>query len=449
MREVAAEIIIIVLLVLANGFLAMAEIAMISVRKARFRKLAEKGDARARAALDLAETPSRFLSTVQVGITLIGVLAGAFGGATLARVIADTLRPFEFIAPYGEAVGVGVVVLGITILAVVIGELVPKRIAMNNPLGVALALARPVRRLSLLANPIVQFLSGATDLVLRLFGIKARAEPLVTEEEVRALVEQGQRTGVFFPAEKELVERALVLDTLRAADLMTPRARIVWLNLADADELNWRKIADSGHSYFPVFDRHRDDVLGLVSVKALGANLALAGNTKLKDLLVEPLFVPVSMGALMLLGAFKQSRKHVALVTDEFGAVQGLVTLVDVLEELVGEFPAFDEPHRTRVIRREDGSWLVDAALELPELKQLLGVQHLPGEENEAFETLSGLVLHQMQRIPREGDHFEWGGFRFEVADLDRHRLDKILIQPLKPKESSAPAVENPRATRQ
>lgn len=449
MREVVVEIVIIGLLVVANSFLAMAEIAMISVRKTRFRKLAEKGDARARAALDLAETPSRFLSTVQVGITLIGVLAGAFGGATLARVIADALRPFEFLAPYGEAVGIGVVVLGITLLAVVIGELVPKRIAMNDPLGVALALARPVRRLSLLANPIVQFLSGTTDLVLRLFGIRARAEPLVTEEEVRALVEQGQRTGVFFPAEKELVERALVLDTLRAGDLMTPRARIAWLNLADADDVNWRKIANSGHSYFPVFDRHRDDVLGLVSVKALGANLALAGNTKLKDLLVEPLFVPESMGALMLLGAFKQSRKHVALVTDEFGAVQGLVTLVDVLEELVGEFPAFDEPHRTHIVRREDGSWLVDAAVELDELKQLLGVKHLPGEESEAYETLSGLVLHQMQRIPREGDYFEWGGFRFEVADLDRHRLDKILIQPLKPTESSAPPVENPHASRQ
>lgn len=439
MREVAAEILIILLLVLANGFLAMAEIAMVSVRKTRFRKLAEKGDARASAALDLAETPSRFLSTVQVGITLIGVLAGAFGGATLARVIAGALQPFELLAPYGEAVGIGVVVLGITILSVVIGELVPKRIAMNNPLGIALALARPVRRLSKLAAPIVQFLSTATDLVLRLFGIRARSEPLVTEAEVRDLIEHGQRTGVFFPEEKELVERALVLDTLRAGDLMTPRARIAWLSLTDADEVTWRRIAESGHSFFPVYDRNRDDVLGLVSVKALGANLALAGSTQLKDLLVEPLFVPVNMGALKLLGAFKQSRKHVALVTDEFGAVQGLVTLVDVLEELVGEFPAFDEPHRTRIVRREDGSWLVDASLELDELKQLLGVKHLPGEEAEAYETLSGLVLHQMQRIPREGDHFEWGDYRFEVADLDRHRLDKILIQPLKAREAERP----------
>lgn len=431
MREIAAEIIIIFLLVLANGIFAMAELAVVTVRKARFRNLAEQGDLRARAALDLLETPTRFLSTVQVGITLIGVLAGAFGGATLARAIAEALRPFPALTPYGDAIGIGVVVLGITFLSVVIGELVPKRIAMNNPLGTALALARPMRRLSLLGGPVVHFLSTATDLVLRLFGITPKAEAPVTEEEVRALVEQGQRAGVFFPTEKELVERSLMLDTLRAGDLMTPRARIVWLNIADADEVNWRKIVASSHSYFPVYDRHRDDVLGLVSVKSLWANLALAGAARLKDLLVEPLFVPVNISALKLLEAFKQSRKHVALVTDEFGTVQGLVTLVDVLEELVGDFPAYDEPLSARVVRRDDGSWLVDAALELDELKRLLAVKELPGETEEEFQSLGGFVLAQLQRIPREGDHFEWNGFRFEIADVDRHRIDKILIQRL------------------
>jgi len=440
MSNIAAEIIIIVLLVLANGLFAMAELAIVSVRKARFRKLAEQGDARARAALDLAETPSRFLSTVQVGITLIGVLAGAFGGATLARAIADALQPFPAVASYGEAIGVGVVVLGITLLSVVIGELVPKRIALNNPLGVALAVARPVRRLSLLADPVVRFLSGATDLVLRLFGIAPKAEPPVTEEEVRALVEQGQRTGVFFKAEKELVDRALVLDTLRAGDLMTPRARIVWLNMADADDINWRKIVNSAHSYFPVYERQRDDVRGLVSVKALWANLALAGSAKLKDLLFEPLFVPLNMSALKLLEAFKQSRKHVALVTDEFGTVQGLVTLVDVLEELVGDFPAFDEPREARIVRREDGSWLVDGALELEELKRLLAVKKLPGEAEDDFQTMGGFVLAQLQRIPREGDHFDSSGFRFEVADMDRHRVDKVLIQRLPSQQGPAPS---------
>lgn len=435
MRDIATEITIIVLLVLGNGLLAMAELAIVSVRKGRFRKLAEQGDVRARAALDLADAPNRFLSTVQVGITLIGILAGAFGGATLARAIAAGLQPFAAVAPYGEAIGIGAVVLGITLLSVVVGELVPKRIAMSNPLGTALALARPMRRLSLLANPIVRFLSFATDQVLRLFGVTSKSEPPVTEEEVRALIDQGQRAGVFFPTEKELVERALVLDTLRAGDLMTPRARIVWLNVADADDVNWRKIVTNAHSYFPVYDRHRDKVLGLVSVKALWANLALAGSAKLKDLLVEPLFVPVSMSALKLLEAFKQSRKHVALVSDEFGTVQGLVTLVDVLEELVGDFPAYDEPRETGIVRREDGSWLVDGTLELEALKRLLAVNQLPGELDEEFQTLGGFVLTQLQRIPCEGDHFLASGFRFEVADMDGHRVDKVLIQRPPPQE--------------
>jgi len=332
------------------------------------------------------------------------------------------------------------------LLSVVIGELVPKRIAMSNPLAIALAVAGPVRRLSLLANPVVRFLSGSTDFVLRIFGIAPKTEPAVTEEEVRALIEQGQRAGVFFKAEMELVERALALDTRRAADLMTPRARIVWLNVAETDASNWRKSVTSAHSYFPVYERHRDEVLGLVSVKALWANLALAGTAKLKDLLVEPLFVPVSMSALKLLESFKQSRKHVALVTDEFGTVQGLVTLVDVLEELVGDFPAYDEPKEVRIVQREDGSWLVDGALELDELKRLLAVKQFPGEADDDFQTLGGFMLAQLQRIPRAGDHFLSSGFRFEIADMDRHRVDKVLIQPLKPANPSAPVVESPRA---
>jgi putative hemolysin len=442
MRDIVIEILIIVLLVLANGVFAMAEIAIVSVRKARFHKLAEQGDRRARAALELTESPNRFLSTVQVGITLIGILAGAFGGATLARAITSGLRAFPAVEPYGEAIGIAAVVLGITLLSVVLGELVPKRIALNNPLGTALALARPMRRLSLLAGPVVHLLSSATDLMLRLFGFTPRAEPPVTEEEIRALLEQGQRAGVFFKTEKEIVERSLVLDTLRAGDLMTPRARIIWLDVADPDEVNWRKIVSSAHSYFPVYDGSRDHVVGIVSVKALWGNVVLDGRAGLKELVVQPLFVPVSMGALRLLESFKQSRKHVALVSDEFGTVQGLVTLVDVLEELVGDFPAYDEPPDAHVARREDGSWLVDAVLELEKLKGLLAVRQLPGEEDEQFQTLGGFVMAHLQRIPREGDHFTATGYRFEIADMDGLRVDKVLIQRVPSTAPSQP--ENP-----
>jgi putative hemolysin len=433
MSVIVSEIIIIVLLVLANGMFAMAELAIISCRKARLRKLAEQGDSRAQAALELAESPNRFLSTVQVGITLIGVLAGAFGGATIAREIAKALEPFPVFAGSGEAIGVGVVVLGITVLSVVLGELVPKRLALNNSLGVALALARPVRRLSHLTAPVVGLLGALTDAVLKLFGFQAKSEPAVTEDEVRSLVEQGHQAGVFFKAEKEMVEHALALDQKCVGDLMTQRAQIIWLNIADSDEVNWRRIVTSGHTYFPVYEGQRDNVLGVVSLKALWANLALTQSAHLRSLLTEPLFVPANMTALKLLETFKQTRKHLALVPDEFGTVQGLVTLVDVFEQIVGDIPAFDQPPQVRVVRREDGSWLVDASLELDALKQLLGTKALPGEEQQAYETLGGFVLHQMQRIPREGDHFEWNGFRFEIADMDRHRLDKVLIQSLKP----------------
>jgi putative hemolysin len=289
-----------------------------------------------------------------------------------------------------------------------------------------------MRRLSLLTQPLIRLLGAATDGVLHLFGFRPKPKPPVTEEEVRTLVEQGHHAGVFFKTEKEMVEHALVLDTKRVGDIMTQRAQIVWLNAGDTDEVNWRRTVTSGHSYFPVYEIDRDHVLGIVSVKALWASLALAERVNLRELLTEPLFVPASMTALKLLETFKHSRKHLALVPDEFGTVQGLVTLVDVFEEIVGDIPSFDEPSRTRIVRRDDGSWLADALIELEDLKMALGVDSLPGEEDGEFETLGGFVLHHMQRMPCEGDHFDCGGFRFEVADVDRHRLDKLLIKPLK-----------------
>ena len=433
MNPIANDLIIIVLLVLANGVFAMAEIAIISCRKAKLRTLAEEGDQRASAALELAESPNRFLSTVQVGITLIGILAGAVGGATLSQTISKLLEPVPYLAPHGETIGIGVVVLGITLLSLVLGELVPKRLALNNPLGIALALGKPLRRLSGIAAPFVGLLGALTDAVLKLFGFRIRPEPAVTEDEIRSLVAQGHEEGVFFETEKEMVEQAMALDRKCASDLMTQRAQIVWLNASDPDDVNWRRTIDSGHSYFPVYEGLRDNVLGVVSVKALWANRLLSQSSALRDLVSEPQFVPTTMTALRLLETFKQSRMHVALVSDEFGTVQGLVTLVDVLEEIVGDIPSFDQPPQEQIVRRDDGSWMADAALETDELKHALGLQQLPGESDEAFRTLGGFILHQMQRIPREGDHFEWGDYRFEIADMDKHRLDKVFICPRTP----------------
>lgn len=445
MSLIASDLIIIVLLVLANGLFAMAELAIISSRKARLRTLADEGSAGARAALELADSPNRFLSTVQIGITLIGVLAGAFGGATIAKEIAGALAPVPWIGSHSDSVGIGVVVIGITLLSVVLGELVPKRFALNNPLGIALVLARPVRFLAALTAPVVRLLSALTDVALQLLGFRLRPAQAVSEDEVRSLIEQGHEEGVFFKAEKEMVEKAMALDRKCVGDLMTQREQICWLNVEDTPEVNWRKIISGGHTYFPVYDGQRDNVLGVVSVKSLWADLALGQTPDLRAQVTESLFVPANMTALKLLETFKHTRKHLALVPDEFGTIQGLVTLVDVFEEIVGDIPSFDEPPLAQIIQRDDGSWLVDAALDRDELKELLGVNLMPGEESDSFETLSGFVMHQMQRMPREGDHFEWGGFRFEVADMDRHRLDKILIRRLNPPTSGAAKTERLR----
>ena len=435
---IAIEFVVILVLLVANGLFSMAEIALVSARKSRLRKLAAEGDTRARVALELAESPNRFLSTVQVGITLVGVFTGAYAGATLSRALADLFRAVPALSGVADAVALGSVVLVLTVLSVVLGELVPKRIALNSPLAIALAFARPMNRISRMASPVVHLLSALTDGVLRVVGFRPKPEPPVTAENVRSLVEQGQRAGVFHQTERDLFERVLALGDRRVGEMMTPRARIIWLNVADPDQTNWLKIAAAGHSYYPVYEGQRDHVIGLLAVKALWAGHALGAPQPLRELIAKPLIVPTSMTGLKLLETFKQSRQEQALVTDEFGTVQGLVTLVDVLEEIAGDFPVFDVPLHQRVTTRPDGSWLMDGSIEIHELKKLLGVERLPGEDDEEFQTLGGFLIAQLQRIPREGEYFDWDGFRFEVADMDRHRVDKILVQ-RRPDAAAAP----------
>lgn len=437
--SIPLELVILFLLILANGLFAMAEIAVVSSRRARLKKLADRGDARAKVAWELANAPTRFLSTVQVGITLIGILAGAFGGATLADQIAQKLQGIPWLAPYSQGVGVAVVVAGITFFSLLIGELVPKRIGLSNPEKISLLIAGPMQWLSRRTAPVVQVLSICTEGLTKLLGIPQRQEPPVSEDEIRTMIEQGLHAGVFDHIEKSMVDGVFRLDHLQAEDLMTPRARIVWLNVKDPDEANWRRVVTSGHSYFPVFEKNRDNVLGLVSVKSLWANMALAGSAQLRNLITSPVIVPVSMSASKLLETYKKEGQHIALVTDEFGSIQGLITLIDVLEAVVGEIPSRDDLQKPNVIRREDGSWLCDAMMELPELKQLLQQETLPGEQEGEFQSLAGFVLFQLGRIPKEGETFDCVGFRFEVLDMDRHRVDKILIRPAPPQSPAPP----------
>ncbi len=429
MLSVPLELLIIVLLLIANGVLAMAEIAMVSSRKTRLKKLANKGDARARAALAIAEEPTRFLSTIQVGITLLGVGAGAFGGRTLAGNLQQIFASWPMISDYAEALGIAVVVCGITFFSVIVGELVPKRLGLHAPERVAIALVRPISWLTLVVAPVASLLTFITDRGLRLVGIGQPKEAPVTEEEVRSLVEQGIETGVFQRAEQQMVEGVLTLDQRPVTMLMTPRPKIVFLNLDDPEDVNWRKIVTSAHSYFPVYQGHRDQIVGMVAVKALWAHSAIGLPTTLKNLLLPPLLIPEKMNAIQVLEQFKKTGKHIAIVQDEFGAVQGLVTLIDVMEAIVGDLPERGDRAQPEAKKREDGSWLIDATLPTGELKTLLALDGpLPNESAADFQTVGGFVVTQLGRIPVAADFFEWQGWRFEVVDMDGRRVDKVLV---------------------
>ena len=427
MYAVAIEVLFVLLLLAANGVFAMSELAVVSSRKSRLARMGAGGDSGARAALELAESPDRFLSTIQIGITLIGILAGAFGGATIAEQIGERVAAVPALAPYAEAVGLLVVVVAITYLSLVVGELVPKRLALNDPERIAAAVARPMGLLARLASPVVGVLSFSTSAVLRLLRTKAPTDPPVTEDEIKVLIEQGTRAGVFEEAEREMVKGVFRLADRRVSALMTPRLDIVWLD-ADAPRGEvLRKAAGSRYSRFPVCRGGLDGVLGVAKAKDLLA-LGLGGAADLKSVMKRPIFVPEMRSALQALEIFKSSGAHLALVIDEHGSIEGLVTMSDVLEAIVGDIEPAGAPADAYAVRRDDGSWLLDGALPLDELKELLSTGALPGEERGGFQTLAGFVLYMLGRVPRAADSFEWAGLRFEVVDMDGNRIDKVLV---------------------
>jgi len=435
MLSVSVELLILALLVLANGLLAMAETAIVSARKARLRELAAAGDVGAAQALALADQPARFLALVEFWLTLSSMIAGVLAGAGLASQFSDWLAQFPVLAPHAGWMAVVAVTLGLTFFMLLFGELVPKRIGLAHPEKTAALLAGTMRGLAWLAAPLLRGFELCTDGLVKLIRLRTRpVAESVGEDEVRALIEQGLHAGVFQRAEQQMVESVLALDQLAVKTLMTPRPKIVFLNLDDSDEVNWRKIVTSGHSHFPVYQSNRDQVAGMVAVKALWAHSAIGLPTTLKNLLVPPLVVTERLNAIQLLEQFKKSGKHIAVVTDEFGAIQGLVTLIDVLEAIVGDLPEPGQRNQPQAKRRDDGSWLIDATLPTGELKTLLGLTaDLPHENEADFQTLGGYVVTQFGRIPMAGDHFDWAGWRFEVIDMDRRRVDKVLVSKTPP----------------
>jgi putative hemolysin len=431
MTAITIEILFIILLIAGNGLLAMSEFAIASVRKVRLQNLAERGDARARIALELANQPNQFLSTVQIGITLVGILAGAFGGATLAEQLATRLEAISPLAPYSDAIGVALVVLGITYLSLGFGELVPKRLALNNSERVASAVAKPMRLLSIVAAPAVRLLSFSTDTVLRLLGMKPSGEPPVTEDEIKVLIRQGTVAGVFEEAEEDLVENVFKLGDRRVSALMTPRHEIIWLYIDDPPELNLRRVAESTHSRFPVCQGSIDKLIGVVRAKDLLVQQMSGSPFDLRAVMRPPLGIPESMRSLKVLELFKETGRHLALIIDEHGGIEGLITHHDILAALVGYIPIVGEPAELQIVEREDGSWLIDGTLLIDELRDIFDIRKLPGQVEERFQTVGGFVMWYLGHIPSVGEHFEWNGLRFEVVDMDGRRIDKVLISPL------------------
>jgi putative hemolysin len=430
MNQIAVEVLLVGGLIILNGLFSMTEIAVVSARRVRLARAAADGSAGAAKAVELQESPDRFLATVQIGITLVGVLSGAFGGALLADEASDLVAQVPVLAPYSQQIGFGVIILVITYFTLVIGELVPKNIALNRPETVATIFSRPMDLVSKLTAPAVWILSASTRLILKILRIKPSTDSAITEEEIRAHIAHGTEIGVLDETEQDLIESVIRLDDQRITALMTPRTKIEWIDLDDDPEEIRQQIIASQYSRMPVARGSLDDVIGLVKSRDLLAQVLSGNQLDLEKPARQPVFAPETKTALELLEIFKESASHVALVVDEFGAIVGLVTMNDVLEAIVGDLPVAGVVDHSVVVR-EDGSMLLDGHLSVADFRDVLTLKELPDDERDAYQTLAGFVLTRLERLPVEGDKFEWESYSFEVMDMDGRRVDKVLVTSL------------------
>ena len=423
--NIASEILIVLAIILVNAVFVLSEMSVASSRKVRLQERVNDGDKRAATALKLIEHPNLFLATVQIGITLVGVFLGAVGGTRLSGPLSGLLLGVPALAPYADALALTTVVIAITFVSIVLGELVPKRIALHNPERLASLLAGPMLLVSTLFKPFVWLLGRITDLILKLMGVEPGNEPPVTEEEIQLLIDQGTQAGVFEEAEHDMVEGVFSLADQRVYSLMTPRPDVVWLDIGDSIEEIREKLAQSNFSRFPVRQGSLDAIVGIVKARDLLVQSLNNEPIVLKNLLRPAFFVPETMFASRALELFKEKGTDMLLVIDEFGALQGLLTINDILEEIVGEME-IEEPQATQ---RPDGSWLLDGMLEVDEFKEIFDLPLLPHEDE--YETLSGFVMMSLGRVPQPTDRFEWHGLKFEVMDMDGRRVDKVLVTTL------------------
>ncbi len=428
MGSIWLEILLVLILVFVNGALSMSELAIVSARPFRLRQRAESGSGGAATAIELAEHPNRFLSTVQIGITLVGILAGAFGGARIAKLLAPSLSDLPLIGGHGDAVAMTLVVATITYLSLVVGELAPKRLALRYPERIAATVAQPMRMLSVIARPVVWLLSVSTEALLRLLRIQPPSDADVTEEEVEHLIDQATEAGVLNVAEQRLLGRVLDLGDILAGQAMTPRHEVVGLDLTASDAENRALVTSARYDTYPVYDGDLDRIAGIVAVRSLAGKLAGDAPLDVRASLEPPRYVPETTSLLGVLKQMTMTGAHRLFVVDEFGSVQGLITLTDVFESIIGDLDVLAGLAEPEIVARGDGTWLVDGTLDVAELHDLLGVAGLPGTSRGQFHTVGGLMMAQLGRVPSAGDYWDWGGFRFEVVDMDGLRVDKVLI---------------------
>ena len=431
----ATEIIIIFFLLLLNGFFALSEIAVVSASKPMLRQYAKEGNRSAATALSLAENSGRFLSTVQVGITLVGILAGAYGGATIAQKLTPAFDAIKWINPHGETVAVTVIVTLLTYFSVVMGELVPKQFALTKPEKLAMAVAPIMYLLSKICTPVVYILEMSGHWLMRILRISSEQDNNVTEAEVKAIISEGAESGAIEKTEHEVLQRVIRLGDRDVKSIMTHRTGIVFIDLKDSLDVIRRKIHEAGHSHYPVTDGNTDKVIGIVRAKDMLDAALSHSRLQLQDHLLEIPSVSDTTSCLDLLELFKKSKLHIAIIVDEYGITEGIVTTSDILEAIIGALPSNYEGEHPFIAKRDETSWLVDGLTPIHEIHLSLGLEDI--KIDPAYDTIAGFLLQNFSKAPQEGDAFEEFGYRFEVMDMDGRRIDKILISQLDTNKNS------------
>ncbi len=424
------ELLLIFLLILLNGFLSMSEVALISVKKSKLKHLASEGNLSAEIALQMAENPNRFFSTVQVGITLIGILTGAISGVALSDPLSGMFRDLGLSAGIADSLGFSIVVVFVTYLSLVIGELVPKRLGMNFSERITLMVAGPMYNIARVFNPFIHILSESTDFIMDVFHLKAKKKLPVSEEEVRLLIQEGAQMGVFEAVEKNIVEKVLNIGDLKVTSLMRARNKVVWLDINDTDKEITDTVLENQYSYFPVAQEELDNIIGVLRTDSFLAETIEKKGKKLdlKSLLHKPLLIPENKKVLDALELFKRMRIHLGIIIDEYGNVQGILTLTDILESIVGDIPDINEQEEAQILRRNKNTWFVDGLVSTPDFKEYFKIHELPDEEEEIYNTIGGFVMNVLGRVPITGDKVEVNGYSLEVADMDGNRVDKIIV---------------------